>query len=444
MYNFQTYLTTNKKDWYLDIPLIIAHKSTKLWFGKGFLFNSSENKILDYLNNMNIQDKWYEKFSKFGLQQSLQGKAFIMLMINEDNSKSIRILPNAFNGRVAKYNEEEQSAEFFFINEQADSATLTWVTMQNGKVKYESYYSENKDIILGSTKTKLKPNIKPKSSYEVKNPWNYLPIFEITNLPVINFYGNSTVANAYPDCAPIYDLIDDLMQILKQKRVERTLNVTKGFGQLNNKDAEELSQGNKEVKEYVKDFMVNVGSAGYDKNGNGGLQVIQGNPKFSEYWLDFNGTMKLIFNGAGYDYDEHGSDVYTNKTQSMFNNKFDMETTETKIAFYSTYFYRMFDLLLISENLWNGIGERPYSFDFIPIAMTDQIIQDQLLTSRLNNKTITRQDAISQYENIDSLMAKAKLEAIRVEELEDIELLGLDKENDNEQTASSFDENSTH
>ncbi|WP_375317365.1 hypothetical protein [Spiroplasma endosymbiont of Virgichneumon dumeticola] len=141
-----------------------------------------------------------------------------------------------------------------------------------------------------------------------------------------------------------------------------------------------------------KDMIVNVGSAGYDKNGNGGMQIIQGDPKFSEYWLDYNGTAKAIFNGAGYDYDEHGNDVYTNKTQSMFNNKFDMETTEIKIAFYSAYFYRIFDLLLISENLWNGIGERPYSFKFIPIAMTDQLMAENKLENIIiENKKLNKE-----------------------------------------------------
>ncbi|WP_375318227.1 hypothetical protein [Spiroplasma endosymbiont of Virgichneumon dumeticola] len=183
-----------------------------------------------------------------------------------------------------------------------------------------------------------------------------------------------------------------------------------------------------------KDMIVNVGSAGYDKNGNGGMQIIQGNPKFSEYWLDYNGTAKVIFNGAGYDYDEHGNDVYTNKTQSMFNNKFDMETTEIKIAFYSAYFYRIFDLLLISENLWNGIGERPYSFKFIPIAMTDQIIQDQIINSRLNNSTMTVTEAIGEYDNIDQLMAENKLETIITENKKLNKELG---DNENEQSSTN-------
>lgn len=434
MINSMEYLNCNKKDWYIDIPMIIAQKSTKLWLGKGFLFNSSKKEILDYLNEMNLKDKWLEKFYKFGLQNSLMGKVFIIIIVNEDNSKSIKILPNSFCGRVAKYNEQEQAGEFFFINEQADSATLTWVTMQNGKVKYEIYKDNNKDIILGSTKTKLKPNITPLKTYEIKNPFNYLPIFEITNLPVINLYGNSTTLNAYPDCTPVWELIYDLNQVIKKKRLERELNVTTLFGSFDNETVKQMQENGNIAENPKKDMIVNVGSAGYDKNGTGGMQIIQGDPKFSEYWLDYNGTAKVIFNGAGYDYDEHSNDVYTNKTQSMFNNKFDMETTEIKIAFYSAYFYRIFDLLLISENLWNGIGEKPYSFKFIPIAMTDQIVQDQIINSRLNNSTMTITEAIGEYDNIDQLMAENKLENIIIENKKLSKELG---DNENEQTSTN-------
>ncbi|WP_375316806.1 hypothetical protein [Spiroplasma endosymbiont of Virgichneumon dumeticola] len=281
MINTMEYLSCDKSKWYIDIPMIIAQKSTKLWLGKGFLFNSSKKEILDYLNDMNLKDKWLEKFYKFGLQNSLMGKVFIMIIINEYNSKSLKILPNSFCGRVAKYNEQEQAAEFYFINEQADSATLTWVTIQNGKVKYETYKDNNKDIILGSTRTKLKPNITPLNTYEIKNPFNYIPIFEITNLPIINLYGNTTTLNAYPDCTEVWDLIYDLNRVIRQKRLERELNVTTLFASLDNETAKEMQENGNIIENPKKDMIVNVGSAGYDKNGNGGMQIIQGDPKFS-------------------------------------------------------------------------------------------------------------------------------------------------------------------
>ncbi|WP_339047049.1 hypothetical protein [Spiroplasma endosymbiont of Colias croceus] len=131
------------------------------------------------------------------------------------------------------------------------------------------------------------------------------------------------------------------------------------------------------------------------------------------------------------------------------NNKFDMQTTEVKITHYTTYLYRMFDMLVTSskdENgkvYWNGKGERPYSFEFIPIAMVDQLVQDELINSRLNNGTLSVIEAISLYENIDTLMAKQKLEHI-IEESKFLNKHLGDNTNDNKQrNENSINETST-
>ncbi|WP_458257818.1 hypothetical protein [Spiroplasma endosymbiont of Dactylopius coccus] len=109
----------------------------------------------------------------------------------------------------------------------------------------------------------------------------------------------------------------------------------------------------------------------------------------------------------------------------------------------------MFDMLVTSsknENgkvYWNGIGERPYNFEFIPIAMVDQLVQDELINSRLNNGTMSIVEAISLYENIDTLMAKQKLEHIINENKFLNKHLG-DNTNDNEQRSkNSINETST-
>lgn len=432
------YLSSDKTNWYLDIPRIIANKSTKLWLGKGLLFQSKDKDLLDFANDRNIKDKWFEKLYKFGIQNSLLGKAFLMWLLNEDGNLSLTIPQPSFMDRVAKYNEQEQSAELFFQNEQSDSAKLTWVTMQNRKVKVD-VFSGSKEIILGSTKTKIKPNIRPVASYELKNPFGYLPIVEITNLPQINLYGNSTQLNAYPDCMPVWDLIWDINHIIKQKRKERVVNLTRFYGALSNEKLLDLMTGNSDISEYVNDVFISVASSNYDKTGNSGLNVVQGNPQFSEYWKDYNGTMKQIYNGAGYDYNDFENSQYENKTKSLFNNKFDMETTETKIAFYSSYFYRMFDILFTyckKENgqpYWDGKGERPYSFKFIPIAMTDQIVQDTLINSRLNNGTMSVSEAIGEYDNVDQLIAESKLKIIIKESQEVNKQLGDVDNGDNEQ-----------
>ncbi|BET38464.1 hypothetical protein [Spiroplasma ixodetis] len=126
-----------------------------------------------------------------------------------------------------------------------------------------------------------------------------------------------------------------------------------------------------------------------------------------------------------------------------------METKETKIAHYTPYIYRMLDILVTyskkesGQNYWNGIEERPYSFKFIPIAMTDQIVQDQIINSRLNNGIMSQEEAIGEYDNIDHLMAENKLKHI-IKETKKINNEIGENTNDNEQrNENSINETST-
>ncbi|MCZ6903943.1 MAG: hypothetical protein O7C58_08620 [Rickettsia endosymbiont of Ixodes persulcatus] len=66
--------------------------------------------------------------------------------------------------------------------------------------------------------------------------------------------------------------------------------------------------------------------------------------------------------------------------------------------------------------------------------MTDQIVQDQLINSRLNNGTMSVTEAIGEYDNIDPLMANNKLEEIIKENKYLNKNLGDEK---NEQTSSN-------
>lgn len=189
-----------------------------------------------------------------------------------------------------------------------------------------------------------------------------------------------------------------------------------------------------------KNIVVNVGTAGYNKSGAGGMEVIQGDFKASNYILDKDDLAKDIWNGAGYDYSEFSGVNYENKTKSLFNNKNDMETTETKISHYSYYFYKFFDMLLIHENLWNGKGDRPYSFKFLPIAMTDQLLKQEMISQRLADRTLSYTQAIAELDEVTKQQAKKHYKEIMEENKEEIKLLG---ENENDTSANSINETST-
>ncbi|MCZ6903942.1 MAG: hypothetical protein O7C58_08615 [Rickettsia endosymbiont of Ixodes persulcatus] len=82
---------------------------------------------------------------------------------------------------------------------------------------------------------------------------------------------------------PVYHLIEDLNQVIKQKRKERVLNQTRIYGKLANEKLLDLMLGNSDISEFIKDTFLEVASGDYDKTGKGNINIIQGDPKFNEY-----------------------------------------------------------------------------------------------------------------------------------------------------------------
>lgn len=442
LYNTNFYLA-DKRNWYLDIPRIIAQKSTRLVLGKGLLLQSEDEKLLNDWNNFYYKDKWFEKLAKFLIQNSLLGRCVLFWMLNKDGSISLTVPSPSFMNRVAKINEQEQSAELFFTNVQADNQTLTWITITPQIVNVKIFNAIDKEIILGTTHAKVMPENAPDLEYNLKNPFGFLPIVEITNLPNPLLFGQSTTFNGYPDCMPVADLINDVNHIIKQKRKERVLNQTRIYGKVSNEKLLDLLMGKSDISEFIADAFIEVSSMDYDTVGKGGVQVVQGAPKFSEYFIDYNGTMKSIYNGAGYDYEEFSGVNYENKTKSLMNNKLDMETTEFKIAHYKPYIQRLIDIWMIHNKYWDGKKERPYSFDFLPIAMTDQLQQKELLQFQLDYGLIARHEAIGQIRHVNNLQAKSIVKEIDKEQEKDMKRLGDNNGNDEQRNLKDNSKTST-
>ncbi|WP_425382757.1 hypothetical protein [Spiroplasma endosymbiont of Melieria omissa] len=97
-------------------------------------------------------------------------------------------------------------------------------------------------------------------------------------------------------------------------------------------------------------------------------------------------------------------------------------------------------MLLIYEKLWNGIGDRPYSFKFLPIAMTDQLLKQEMISQRLADRTISYTQAIAELDEVTKQQAKKHYKEIMEEDKEEIKLLG---ENENDTSTNSINETST-
>ncbi len=96
-------------------------------------------------------------------------------------------------------------------------------------------------------------------------------------------------------------------------------------------------------------------------------------------------------------------------------------------------FIKIFDLLLISENLWNGNGESPYTYIFIPRSMTDQILQNEIVTNRIASGTMSMKKGIMDLDNKNKKAVLKDYQEIIEEQKEELKILG-DNENYNKQS----------
>uniref|UniRef100_A0A310SQ68 UvrABC system protein A n=1 Tax=Eufriesea mexicana TaxID=516756 RepID=A0A310SQ68_9HYME len=67
-------------------------------------------------------------------------------MLTKNDELTLLVPTPSFMARVAKFNEQERSAELFFPQERSDSSKLTWVTMQIGKVWVEVFRRSTETI----------------------------------------------------------------------------------------------------------------------------------------------------------------------------------------------------------------------------------------------------------------------------------------------------------
>ncbi|WP_338991005.1 hypothetical protein [Spiroplasma endosymbiont of Seladonia tumulorum] len=159
------------------------------------------------------------------------------------------------------------------------------------------------------------------------------------------------------------------------------------------------------------------------------MGLIHAQQNYTEITIDSDYSMKMIFNGAGYEYDNFSGNNYTNKTESLMNNKLDIETTLQKRSLRIPKLYRLFDYIFRHYKKWDNLNDnnpnnnniRPYTLEFIDISMVNEITQSEVIDKRLNNGTIIHIDAIHKQDKVTNKKARMMFEKIKTEQKAQLE-----------------------
>lgn len=188
------------------------------------------------------------------------------------------------------------------------------------------------------------------------------------------------------------------------------------------------SSGTRELVD--SDSWLSINGQTLDNNGPQGIFVQEAKPQFTSYVELLKYYEKQIFNGLTnpMDIDEYDGVNYENATKTMMNNKHDMQTQAYQRAMLISKLYIIFDIFLQDKGLYNPDvnKDRPYILKFKNATMTDKLMVDALMTSRLANGTESFTGAIQEYDGVNSLMAKQKLDKIN-EEFQEISEIVMER-----------------
>ncbi|WP_338955194.1 hypothetical protein [Spiroplasma endosymbiont of Polydrusus cervinus] len=174
------------------------------------------------------------------------------------------------------------------------------------------------------------------------------------------------------------------------------------------------NNGNKKaLQDVFDDIFVQSSSSTVDGQLSQSLQVVQGTPTLETYTEDQKLIIEQVYLACHFS-SPFGdkSDNDQNKTQSLLTKTKDLEKQAYLQAYRKQYYTKMFDVVLKYYGLWDGNGERPYGFDFVSASLVDQMRQNELITTRLDNRTMEPIRAITEYDNVDELEATKYYEKI--------------------------------
>ncbi len=247
--------------------------------------------------------------------------------------------------------------------------------------------------------------------------------------------------NSYPDIYPTMWLIKDLQDNLFIRKKTRRFSRARGYIQAT---AAEISnvKDKKTWDDYESDFVIQNVNNNYDeKSGNATVNYTQGQYNSSDYNLDTDHILKIVFRGIGLSWQADEQGTYTNQNQTLIMQAEDIESQAVWQEFLLDYLYRLFDCWWIFHKYWKvennnwDKSERPYSLKFKQAGIIDQMRLVDINNTRLENATMSRTKYIHTVDSIPMTFAIKEVEKIDKEQLETNSKFDL--ENEDEQNESN-------
>lgn len=446
LYPFNPYVPKNACRQYVDVREYIGNLAAKKTYASGILFDSEQENIKKYLisfaerNNLDLILKQWEKM------MSIYGRVNPILKKNANGEILITIADAyfLFNTRVANFNGRTIGATTYtryYHTNMTYAIVETW-TMSKVLRKTTNFELMNNVVIVSGDTGQIPPEFNIKDSDT--NEWGFIPVYEWLNLP--NYpYPSQDVYNYQPDTKACLKLENVLNWTIHQYVKELKTNKTRlyadltpdAIGILERQASGEASAFGFNI-DFTNDIVVKVESGGIDPANGSQFKVEMGDPKLMNYLDAIERIRTQILDISGYGNATTGTIAKT-EAQTYANMSSETETTMLKRNQRKLQMSMIIDDILKHEGLWDGTGDRPYTFEIKDgSAMNQQVvIQDCIL--QIQNGLMSREQAIKKIQGLTDAEATEWLKQVDAGLEKDQEKMG--KENDTDNNSVSDNDN---
>lgn len=407
----------NRQQEYVSLAAQVATHAADLMWGRGLNVISDNETDKEHLDRILEHNSMNELLYTNEMDLSLRGNTFATVELVNGLPTIVLSDPMLLSKMGRSYVDKEVAVIWkrITIDDRSFPVKEIW---DREKRTHIFYNDDGKSISIDQVYKKTNIQAPPEVWYH-----------NLGYVPVVHFKNRSGAYRMYSvaDHAFAGSLEQDYNKTLRTLYdVELKNNITRLFAKLDKKDKKQLIKEAKaagvNLAEYLEDrsSIVSTDFAGDksgDASGNNPIQLIQGNPKFQEYWLGLQEIKAEFFETCGYSYSRptQNGDA-RNTTDVVFSNAKDMMTTKGKLQVRQLQVYELMSICKDVYNKWSiGSIDGEMTIDIKSNIMADSIAEVDKNIKKVEANLESRAYAIAKMDGITLEEAEEKLAYIQQE-----------------------------
>lgn len=418
-WNDNTEQKQNFKKQVIDISETLKEKLQYLLAGKPLIIDhSTDEEIKDFIEDIDLQELVFQAigvlFDKFN--------AYVVIEKYGDNRVMLRLADPNFPNTVFRMGKVPYKAEIWtaFKFERAQYWKLT--TYESNKITNQVFTNKNggdkfdkanqKQVNLKEINSKLPQELQIQP---IEKGYGFLPIIHWQLKPSYDYSTSNNVVNkSFSDrLEPFQAMLNEATFNLRR---EGYLNRTKQFI-----DADLLN--NEGQMETIADegIIAIVSDSGDHKGDNKLFEIVQGDPKFEQYWLNVSNILSLAIKSLKLSELGEGDNASGSATEAIFNKGNDVETGNTLSTYYqkviSEICAKAYAVFKNESNLTETtLPRKDWQVQMLPNVIMNEAKMTEIVIQQLGAGLIDMVSAKSKLENISSADAKEALEKVGKDE----------------------------